>query len=111
MATPIALFNDTVNTLVDTPQTFYTAPASGNGVLVDAITATNNSTVNASYKIYIGIAGTTPDTPLKPFKIVVWGELDNASGAVNQVIPAGYALWIEASALESIYVTASGREI
>lgn len=109
MATPITLFNDIPSDFADTPERFYTASASGNGVVIDALTATNNDTVNRSYKAYI--SADTPTTPLKPFQIVVWGEIDLGAGIVNQVIPAGQSLWIESSEPASIFFTASGRDI
>ncbi len=111
MATSISLVNNGVNTLTDTPQIFFTASSGGNGVLIDSVTATNNSIISASYKAYIAPVSPTPTTPLKPFKVVVWGRLDTGVGVVNQFIPAGQALWFEASALASIYFTVSGREI
>ena len=109
MAVPIQMFNDTANTSADTPQKFYTAAAGGSGVQIDALTATNNSTSNKSYKAYIAL--TTPTSPLKPFQVVVWGEVDLGTGIVNHVIPAGYSLWIESSAAGSIFFTGSGRTI
>jgi hypothetical protein len=109
MASIIQLFNDQSNTVADTPEKFYTAAAGGEGVRIDALTASNNSTSNKSYKAYISI--NTPTSPLKPFQIVVWGEIDLGSGVVNQVIPAGYSLWLESSEASSIFFTASGRSI
>ena len=98
-----------LNTIVDTVQTAYTAPATKNTV-IDMFTLTNNSAVNASYKAYIK-SSTGVLSPIIPFKIVVWGENDLGAGIVNQVIPAGGSLQIESSALTSLYLTVSGREL
>ena len=38
MASAIQLVNKGVNTLVDTPESIYTSPAAGNGIIVDAYT-------------------------------------------------------------------------
>ena len=97
-----------VNTIADTVQTAFTAGTSP--VVIEAFTATNNSTVNASYKAYI-VTASGVQQPQIPFKVVVWGELDLGIGLANQVIPAGGSLRVEASAINSIYFTVSGREV
>jgi len=43
--------------------------------------------------------------------VVVWGEIDLGSGIVNQVIPAGGSLRMEASAAGKIYFTVSGKKV
>ena len=106
MAT-IQLSDNFVNNTVDTVEPIFTADTKG--VVVESFTAANNSTVNASFKAYIK----TPSGILRPqipFKIVVWGESDLGIGIVNQIIPAGAQLMVEASALNSIYFTVTGRE-
>ncbi|HHZ69581.1 MAG TPA: hypothetical protein EYN54_04710 [Methylococcaceae bacterium] len=106
MATAQILSNVT-NTVVDTPQTLFTAGS--RGVVIESFTAANNSAVNASYKAFI--VSTDTEQPQRPFKIVVWGEIDLGIGVVNQVIPPGAELKLETSALDSIYFTATGREV
>ena len=100
------LSDNFINTVVDTPEVAFTAGE--NSVIIDAFTATNNSTVNASYKAYIKTASGSLQ-PQIPFTIVVWGENDLGIGIVNQTIPPGAQLMVEASALDSIYFTVSGR--
>jgi hypothetical protein len=97
-----------VNSVIDTTQTAFTAGA--NGVVVEAFTAVNNSSVNASYKAYIKTS-TGILKPIRPFKVVVWGEDDLGVGVVNQIIPSGASLMVESSALDSIYFTVTGREV
>ena len=97
------------NTIVDTVQTVYTAP-SDKSVVIESFTATNNSSVNASYKAYIVSPGGV-QKPTRPFKVVVWGEVDLGIGINNQAIPAGGSLRVESSALDSIYFTVTGREV
>lgn len=99
--------NNFVNNAINTPEPALTAGTKG--VVIESFTAANNSTVNASYKAYIK----TPSgllQPQRPFKIVVWGENDLGIGIVNQIIPAGAQLMVEASALNSIYFTVTGKE-
>jgi hypothetical protein len=96
------------NTIVNTVQTAFTA--GDNPVVIEAFTAVNNSTVNASYKAYI-VTSAGVEQPIRPFKVVVWGELDVGAGLANQVIPSGASLKMESSALDSIYLTVSGREV
>ena len=102
------LVNNFVNTLADTPQVAYTATKD---TKIDAFTATNNSSVNASYKAYIVPSAGTAENAIIAFRIVVWGEKDLGIGLVNQILPSGYSLQIESSAVDSIYFTISGREI
>ena len=97
------------NTIADTVQTIFTAPTDKN-VVIESFTAANNSGVNASYKAYI-VSILEKEFPQRPFKIVVWGEVDLGIGIVNQIIPAGGSLRFETSAIDSIYFTVTGREV
>ena len=97
------------NTIANTVQTIFTAPTDKN-VVIESFTAANNSGVNASYKAYI-VSILEKEFPQRPFKIVVWGEVDLGIGIVNQIIPAGGSLRFETSAIDSIYFTVTGREV
>jgi hypothetical protein len=79
-------------------------------VVIEAFTAANNSTVNASFKAYI-VGANGVEQPQIPLAMVVWGRVVLGIGLVNQVIPAGGALRVESSALASIYFTATGRTL
>lgn len=98
-----------VNTSVDTIEDVYDAPAT-NGVVIESITAANNSSVNASYSLYIKTE-TGVLQPIIKHNIVVWGRSDLGIGAVNHLIPAGATLQVESSAINSIYFTITGREL
>ena len=100
--------SNAVNTVIDTPETIFTAGI--NGVVIEAFTAVNNSSISANYKAYI-VSASGIEKPLRPFKVVVWGELDLGIGIVNQVIPAGGVLKVESSAIDSIYFTVTAREV
>ena len=104
------LVDNFLNTFVDTPQKVGVVNLT-NDFVIDAFTVTNNSTVNASYKAYIQTA-TGILTPIIPFTIKVWQTTpDVGIGIVNQVIPKGGSLLFESSALESVYLTVSGRAV
>ena len=96
------------NTIADTIQS--ATSVSTKNIVIEAFTAVNNSSVNASYKAYI-VTSSGVVKPIRPFKVVVWGELDLGVGIANQVIPAGGTLRVESSAIDSIYFTVSGREV
>ena len=110
MASSILLVNKGVNTLIDTPQNIYTSPPAGNGTIINAFTATNNSTSNKSYKAYIVTTGGSADNPQLPFKIILWDDIDLGTGIDGQVIPPGGALYAECNAIDSVYFTISGIE-
>lgn len=107
MAT-IQIVDNFSNNIADTVQTAFTA--SINPIVIEAITAANNSSVNASYSFYIQSSAGPLQAQVQD-KIVVWGENDLAIGAVNQVIPPGGALKVKSSAIDSIYFTVTGRTI
>ena len=111
MATPIQIVGNFTNTLADTPETAYTSPTSPSlGTIIDSFTASNNSTSNKSYKAYIVSSGGAAISPQRPFKTVVWGEIDLGAGIVGQVIPPGGTLQIEQSQAGSIFFTVTGRQ-
>lgn len=114
MSTPIPITKNLCNTLADTPQSFYTDDGTLNGTIIDSFTASNAdslSGVNASYKAYIVDASGSAINPQIAFKIVVWGEKDLGAGVVNQLIPPGGSLQMEASDINRIYFTVSGRKV
>ena len=96
------------NTIADTIQS--ATSVSAKNIVIEAFTAVNNSSVNASYKAYI-VSPNGIEQPLRPFKVVTWGENDFGMGIVNQAIPAGGLLKVESSAIGSIYFTVTGREV
>ena len=110
MASSKLLVNKGVNTIDDTPQSIYTSPATGNGTIINAVTVANNSTSNKSYKAYIVSAGETAINPQRPFRIVIWADIDLATGIEGQTIPPGGSLQVEANAANAVYFTVSGKE-
>lgn len=103
------LIDNFLNSVVDTPESAF-SNGTVDSVVIDAFTITNNSKVNASFKAYIK-SSTGVLTPIIPFRIVVWGDNDLGIGIVNQVIPPGGTLQLESSALDSLYLTVSGRNV
>lgn len=110
MATSILLVNKGVNTVADTPESIYTSPAGGNGTIITAFTAANNSTSNKSYKAYIVGVSDTATNPQLPFRIIIWGDIDLGTGIEGQTIPPGGSLFVEASTIDSVYFTVSGKQ-
>lgn len=111
MATPIQLVDNQCNSAADTPKIFYTDDGTDNGTIIDSFTASNTGSANSSYKAYIVSQGGTVQNPQIPFKIVVWGEKDLGGGVVNQLIPPGGTLQMEARQADRIYFTVSGRKV
>lgn len=106
-----SLLVNEVNDAADTPQSIYQANANGNGTLITAFTATNNSTSNKSYKAYITKPDESPVVPQRPFRIIIWGDIDLGTGLDGQVIPAGGSLYVECNEANSVYFTMSGKEL
>lgn len=102
-----------VNEQADTPLSIYSSPPrnQGNGTLITAFTATNNATSNRSYKAYIVEEGQQPIVPQRPFRIVLWGDIDLGTGLEGQVIPPGGSLYVECNQPNSVYFTMSGKEL
>ena len=114
MATPLQMVSNEANSSVDTPERFYLDDGTLSGTIIDAFTASNadsTSGINASYKAYIVDASGDAVNPQISFKIVVWGEKDLGAGVVNQLIPPGGSLHMEASDTNRIYFTVSGRKV
>lgn len=110
MASSTLLVNKGVNTLVDTPEAIYISPEAGNGTIITAFTAANNSTSNKSYKAYIVSKDGVADNPQLPFRIIIWADIDLGTGIDGQTIPPGGSLYVEASAANAVYFTVSGKK-
>jgi hypothetical protein len=102
------LINNFSNTVIDTLETAYSSAATGEGTRIDSFTASNDSTVNASYNVYIN-DGVNPVKAIIKDKMIVWGTNDLGIGLVNQVIPPSATLQIESTAINSIYFTVAGQ--
>jgi hypothetical protein len=102
------LINNFSNTVIDTVETAYSSAATGDGTRIDSFTASNGSTVNASYSVYIN-DGVNPVKAIIKDKIIVWGTNDLGIGLVNQVIPPSATLQVESTAINSIYFTVAGQ--
>jgi len=109
MVDKILVFNEK-SLVADTIESFYTSPPGGNGTIIKAFTATNDSGVNRSYKAYIfNQAGSLVDA-IVPFKIVIRNLFDSGASAVNHVIPANGTLRMESSLASSISWYVTGKE-
>lgn len=86
----------------------YLAPA-GDGVIVTAFTASNDSTASASYKAYIYDATGAAVRSVIPFTIVNRDRYHSGASLVNQVIPGGWTLRVENSTGDAFNFYATGR--
>jgi len=94
----------------DTPEVFYTSPATGIGTVITNFTASNDSLLDATYKAYI-VASGAAGNPLVPSRSVITGRSDVSAEMAGQVIPAGGTLQMEASSAGTIAFTVSAREL
>jgi hypothetical protein len=104
------LVSNTTITAPDVITTLYTAPTGGQGTIITAFTASNNSEASASYKAYIYDQTGSLVAAVVPMKIVVRDRFDTAPSMVNQVVPAGGSIRAENSTGDAINFYASGRE-
>lgn len=109
--TDVVLAGARENIAADTIEEFYKSPSSGDGTVITAFSAVNNSGANASYKAYIYSAAGTAVNPVIPIKIVVRNRFDVGPSITNQLIPNGGTLRLESSAAGAITFTISGVEL
>ena len=110
MATTVFV-NSVPNSLANTVQSFYNAPAGGGGAIITAFTATNNTGANASFRAYIfdssgGILGA-----VLPLSVVIRNRFNPGNAIVNQVIPAGGSLRMETNIIGAIDFRVTGNEL
>ena len=107
----IVLVASVTNGAADSIEQLYGSPTGGDGTIITAFSAINNSGVNASYKAYIyDSTGAAVDAVI-PVKIVVRNRFDVGASITNQLIPAGGSLRTESSAADSITFRVSGVEL
>lgn len=111
MAKAKQLVENATNSQEDTPEVIYTSPQRGFGTLITAFTASNNANENRSYKAYIVNKDDEPLYPQRPYRIVIWGDIDLGSGIEGQVVPAGGSIYVECNQPNSVYFTLSGKEL
>ena len=109
--TDIVLVASQTNGAPNAIEQFYQSPTGGNGTLITAFSAINNSGVNASYKAYIYDSTGAAVEPVIPTKIVVRNRFDIAPSITNQLIPNGGSLRMESSAADSITFRVSGVQL
>jgi hypothetical protein len=109
MTDTVLILNATI-AAPDVITTLFTAATSGQGAIVTAFTASNNSGASASYKAYIYDQTGSLVAAVVPMKIVVRDRFDTAPSMVNQVVPAGGSIRVENSTGDALSFYASGRE-
>jgi len=99
------------NQNADAIEVLYTSPATGNGTIITAFSAVNNSGVNASYEGYIYNKAGTAVKQIIPTKIVVRNRFDVGASITNQMIEAGGTFRASSSDAGSITFYISGVEL
>lgn len=107
MAKDSVLVDGITASLANTLETIF-GPAVED-TLIKAVTASNPTTVNASYQMNIVPASGDITKPEIPFQVVIRLDADNGAGVVNQVIPQGGTLRISTSTADSIAFRVTGR--
>lgn len=107
----IVIVNSKTNGVPNSIELLYVSPTSGDGTIITAFSAINNSGVNATYKAYIYDSSGAAVNPVIPLKIVVRNRFDVAPSITNQLIPNGGSLRTESSAADSITFRVSGVEL
>lgn len=108
MSNEITLVAGDRSSLVDTIETFYTAPVNS-AVLITAFSASNATESNKTYKAYIySSTGVAEDASI-PQTILVRDAGDFGALIVGHLIPAGGSLRMESSAANSVLFRATGR--
>lgn len=99
--------NQTANAI----ELLYTSPLQGNGTVITAFSAINNSGVNASYAAYLYNKAGGLISKVIPTKIVVRNRFDVGPTITNQFIEPGGSLRSETSAAGGITFRVSGVEL
>ena len=105
----IVMVDSRQNLAADTIEIFFTAP-SGNGVVINAFTATNNTDSNKTYAAYIYRASTATERVI-PLKILVRDAFDTAPSIVGQIMNSGDTLRMESSSAGSVVYRVTGNEL
>lgn len=105
------LVESKLSTAANTIEIFYTSPATSDGTIITAWTATNNTNSNRIYKAYIFNSSGVVLQAIIPQKIIVRDRFDLGSGIVNQLIPPGGTIRIETDLANSIVFRISGNEL
>ena len=105
------LVNSVENVDADTVETLYTSPTAGDGTVITAFSAINNSGINASYKAYLYDKAGAVISAVIPIKIVVRNRFDVGASITNQLIEPGGSLRTETSAAGGITFRVSGVEL
>jgi len=105
------LVNSAQSLVADTIETFYTSPDGGDGTVITAFTATNNTDSNRSYKAYIFDATGALLQAIIPLKIIIRSKVDLGSPIVNHFIPVKGTLRMESDLASSIVFRVSGKEL
>lgn len=106
-----ALVPGVENQAANTIEILYTSPVAGNGSIITAYSAVNNSGVNASYSGYVYNKAGTTVKQIIPIKIVVRNKFDVGASITNHFIEPGGTFRTSTSAAGGITFHVSGVEL
>jgi len=106
MSKDSVLVDGVATVLADTLEIIFTATSD---TLIKAVTASNPTFINASYKMQIVPSSGDITKPEIPFQVVIRLDSDPAAPVINQVIPKGGTLRVSTSAANSIAFRVTGR--
>lgn len=109
--TDAVLVDSVENEAANVIEQLYKSPIEGNGTIITAFSAINNSGVNASYQGYIFNSDGDVVKQVIPIKIVVRNRFDVGPSITNQFIEAGGTLRASTSAAGGITFRVSGVEL
>ena len=110
MADSVLINNAKINT-PDVITILFTSPVDGDGTVITAFTATNDSGIaSVSYKAYIFDKSETLVSAIVPQKIVVKDRFDSGPSIVNQVVPAGGTIRAENSTANGLNFYSTGQK-
>ena len=103
------LNNGFKNTAADTIEAVYTDQ--GEGTVITAFSATNNTINNRIYRAYIyDSTGNAIDSPV-PHTIVKTKRYNLGAPLIGKVIPAGGSLRVESDLADSLFFQVSGDKL
>lgn len=111
MATNVILVDSAQTVADDTIEEFYTSPAGGEGTLITAFTATNNTGANRYYTAFIyNELGELVEAVI-PLTIIIRDKFRPGSAIVNHMIPPGGTLRMSTDQAASIAFRVTGKEL
>lgn len=92
------------------PQIIFISPANLGGVIISAVNIANSTSVQQTYSAWLAPTTSTDVSIMIPATIIKPGRTDSAPELIGQVIPPGWAIWVQNESGELVF-TLSGRQL